>query len=47
MSKHYSLGAIRNLSSKYVDIKRNLKDNPKRVSLNDSGSLINDNGKTK
>jgi hypothetical protein len=47
MSKSMTLGVIRSLSSKYVEIKRNINSNPKRISLNDSGSLINDNGKIK
>lgn len=47
MSKSMTLGIVRSLSSKYVEIKRNLNSNPKRISLNDSGSLINDNGKIK
>lgn len=42
-----TLGIVRSLSSKYVEIKRNLNSNPKRINLNDSGSLINDNGKIK
>ena len=50
MSKSSTIGVIRSLSSKYVEIKRNLNNSSKRVNLNDSGnsgSLINDNGKIK
>ena len=47
ISKYKTLGATRSLSSKYVELKRNTSRDTKRVSLNDSGSLINDNGKIK
>jgi hypothetical protein len=43
-----SIGVTRNLSSKYVEYKRNYtNNNSKRISLNDSGQLLNDNGRTK
>jgi hypothetical protein len=46
MSKsNNTLGIIRILSSKYVQIKNNLKET--KVNLNDSGSLINDKGNMK
>lgn len=47
MSKFATHGAIRTLTSKYAELKRNLADNPRKISLNDSGNLINDNGKHK
>ncbi len=48
MSKSMTLGASRCLSSKYVEFKREVKSNYKRATnLNDSGSLINDQGKIK
>jgi hypothetical protein len=46
MSKNQLLGPIRILTSKYVEIQKIFLDDPKkRKSLNDSGSIINDNGK--
>ncbi len=49
MSKLNSLGTTRNLSAKYSEIKRNLNNTKltPRLNLNDSGSLINDNGRVK
>lgn len=47
MSKHNTLGIIRNLSIKYADFRREINNSQKKVSLNDSGSLINDSGKIK
>ena len=46
MSKYQSVGPIRNLTSKYVEIQKIIIDYPKKgKNLNDSGSIINDNGK--
>jgi hypothetical protein len=42
-----SIGVTRSLSAKYVEYKRSYNKNSKRISLNDSGQLLNDHGKTK
>lgn len=47
MSKYSSLGIIRNLTKAYTDIRKNQIKDTKKVNLNDSGSIINDNGKMK
>lgn len=45
--KDYSAGPIRNLSAKYAEFRKTFIKNPRKISLNDSGSIINDTGKTK
>lgn len=47
MSKYSSLGVIRNLSKVYAELRKNQIKDTKKVNLNDSGSIINDNGKMK
>jgi hypothetical protein len=47
MSKTFSIGSIRNLSKLYAEIRKNLAKENRSFSLNDSGSMINDNGKMK
>ncbi len=47
MSRLTTIGTSRCLSSRYVEIKRDLKNTYRKSTLNDSGSLMNDNGKIK
>jgi hypothetical protein len=42
-----SIGPVRNLTMKFIDYKRYQKEPTKLLSLNDSGSILNDKGKIK
>jgi hypothetical protein len=43
VSKSTTIGVSRNISNTYAEIKRQI--NNKKVSLNDSGNTLNDQGK--
>lgn len=46
MKNNQSIGTLRNLSTKYAEIRRNVMLNDSRkISPNNSESLINDHGK--